>query len=121
VIKRFASIGDYTDISKKISGRMKALQTFKGKLKVGIDPAQISGIEDLFPDIFTEGDKTFINVTSDAEITLASHLECILADPVMSWSDAVIFSRVAGMVAATILTEFNSFNTIEALQDSKND
>ena len=121
VIKRFAGVSDYTDMSKKIEGRIKALRTFKGKLKVAIDPGQIAGIEDMFPDLFTEGDKSFINIISEAEIMTASHLEHILEAPQMSWSDAAIFTRVAGMVAATILAEFNAFNTVEALQDAKNE
>lgn len=120
-VKRFTGIRDYTEIGKKIRGRLDALKAKKNKLPVIVTDAQIESVKGFFPDAEVVDGKTQIYLTDESEVQVATHLEMIMVKPIFSWSDAAIFSRIAGSTATKIIQTFNEFNTTEAIEEAKNE
>lgn len=120
-IRRFASVGEYNEVGRRIRARIAALKAnAQKKLKVFITSDLIAGAERLFPDAETSDSKLCIYLTTEADITVASHLEGILVEPEMTWAEAAVFCRTAGMAASRIISEFNEFNSVELQEDIKN-
>lgn len=123
-VGRLISVGDHTRMRKLIEARTKAASVNGGRLEVFATRAQIEGKEHLLTDLKEcdgNPDKFSFWLTEEEEFKTATVIECGMADPKFSWSEACILVKVNGEFAGECMNLFAEANGIDAEEDAKNE
>lgn len=118
-IARFAGVAEMGAISELSQARLGVFEA-KKRLEVVVPVEMAAGLEEFLGETATADGKLSFYLTAKQEVVLATHMEKILIEPSMTWGEACLFVKTAGIAATKLLQEWERFNVKIALDEAKN-
>jgi len=119
-VKRHVSVPGYLEADHKVKARIDAMEKNK-KLAVVVPNDVVEKHPQEFKDAkpFKDGTSE-IFLTDKREIQIATTLEISMVDPELTWSQAVVWTRIAAPLSFAIVAQLDKLNTEVAIEEAKN-